>query len=492
MNKIIKLSILSIIFLIASCNKKDDDTIIDPTVSDDINYFIWKGMNAYYYWQKDVPVLADNYFSDFNDLYSHFRGYNSPENSFRSVLYQEGISDRFSWIVDDYIALENSFQGITLNNGMEFVLFYEKGSSTNVYGVVRYVIPGSDADDKDVLRGMVFNSINNTQITNTNYSNLLFSNATSYTINLGDFNGGNPTLNGTSISLTKSQIQENPVAIVKTFNEGAKKIGYLLYNQFASSYDGQLNAAFGTLKANGITDLIVDLRYNGGGSVKTATYLGSMISKQSNSTLYSQQVWNDNVMNGNDASDFLNYFTDQIKNTDENGNIILQESINSVNLPSVYFIVTEDTASASELVINALKPYIDVNLVGTQTVGKQVGSITLYDSDDLSRTGDNLNNNHTYAMQPIVLEIKNSKGENNSDGYIPEVLFPEDYGQISGDLDLGVLGEKSDPLLNRTINYITNGAKSSKSTLNPIKMEQITNSKLQRPFATEMYVELEK
>ncbi|WP_373943295.1 S41 family peptidase [Polaribacter sejongensis] len=331
---------------------------------------------------------------------------------------------------------------------------------------------------------MVFKAVDGTQITNTNLQNLLFGANTSYTINLADFNGGNPILNGNSIDLTKSQLQEDPVAKVEVFVEGAKTIGYLLYNQFASSYDSELNAAFGTFKASGVTDLIVDLRYNGGGSVQTATYLGSMITTESNTTVFSKQVWNEKVMENNDASNFINYFTDKITDTDE--------SINSLNLSTVYFIVSEDTASASELVINALSAYIDVKLVGTQTVGKQVGSITLYDSEDYSRYGVDLNTNHTYAMQPIVLEITNANGENNPNGYIPEVPLAEDYGQDSGILNLGILGNRSEPLLNKTIEYVSTGTIPSAKTPVSIKKEQITNSKLQRPFANEMYVEFKK
>ena len=481
LSKIVIVFVISLLFY--NCSKSEDTIPTDLEVEN----FVWKGLNAYYLWQSAVPDLADTRFNNQNELNSYLEGFSSPENLFESLLNRP--TDRFSWIVDDYVALENSFQGITLNNGMEFVLFFENGSATNVYGVVRYVIPGSDAAAQGVLRGMVFSSVDGSQITENNFENLLFGANASYTINLADFNGGNPTLNGSSISLTKSQIQENPVAIVETFTEGTNKIGYLLYNQFASSFDGQLNAAFGTLKAEGITDLIVDLRYNGGGSVKTATYLGSMIAQRSNTTLYSQQIWNEKVMDANDPSNFLNYFTDNISNFDENGTLILSEPINSLNLSSVYFIVTEDTASASELVINALSAYIDVNLVGTQTVGKQEGSITLYDSEDYSRNGANLNVNHTYAMQPIVLEIKNANGENNPEGYIPEVDLAEDYGQISGNLNLGILGDRTEPLLERTIEYITTGSRVSGKPNSSVKKEQITNSKLQRPFANEMYVD---
>ena len=466
--------------LFFNCSSKLEDVPADLEIND----FVWKGLNAYYLWQSSIADIADTRFNNQNELNGFLSGYATPENLFENLLNRP--TDRFSWIVDDYIALENSFQGITLNNGMEFKLFRNESNKSNVHGIVYYIVPNSDAHTKGVLRGMVFNAIDGNQITESNYNSLLFGANIDYSINLADFNAGNPISNGNSISLTKAQLQENPVPIVKTFEEGAHKIGYLLYNQFASSYDGELNAAFGTFKANGITDLIIDLRYNGGGSVRTATYLGSMIATKSNATLFSQQVWNEKVMGAIDASNFLNYFTDKI----DNGTV--NEPINSLGLQSVYFIVTEDTASASELVINALSAYIDVNLVGTQTVGKQVGSVTLYDSDNLKRTGPNLNPNHAYAMQPIVLEIKNSDGENNPDGYLPEIELPEDFGQISGYVNLGALGEKSDPLLDRTISYIINGAKFSGKEVNLTKKEQITNSKLQRPFANEMYVDFNK
>jgi carboxyl-terminal processing protease len=481
--KICYFIVLTLLF--SNCDKeaKIPTTIVEHD-------FVWRGFNLYYLWQSAVPDLADNRFSNQGQLNNFLDGFSSPEEVFENLLNKP--LDRFSWIVDDYIALENAFQGNTLSNGMEFKLFYETGSDTNAYGVVISVAPNSDAEMKGVLRGMIFKTVDGSQITNSNYKSLLFGSNSDYTIEFANFNGGNPILNGNTISLTAFQLQENPVAIVKTFDEGSHKIGYLLYNQFASSYDGELNAAFGTFKANGITDLIVDLRYNGGGSVRTATYLGSMIATKSNETLFSQQVWNEKVMKNRPASDFLNYFTNNIRNTDENGTVILEEPINSLNLSSVYFIVTDNSASASELVINALKAYIDVTLVGTQTYGKQVGSITVYDSENYARNGLNLNPNHTYAMQPIVLEIKNSKGENAPGGYTPEIDFPEDFGQLSGNINLGVLGEKSEPLLNETINEITNNASRGANRSTAIKKEQLTNSKLQRPFANEMYVEFKK
>lgn len=490
MKQFLKISILSIVILFTSCEKKDTSliapTITDLTVDDNINLFIWKGLTNYYLWQKDVPELVDGYFSSYDDLYTHFRNFSSPETVFESLLNRP--TDRFSWIVDDYIELENSFQGINLSSGMEFGAVRYRNGSNDVFAYVRYVLPNSDADNKGITRGMLFNTIDGTQLNLTNYQNLLFGNSTNYTIGLADFNDGNPIANGNSISLIKTELQENPIAVAKVITEGSKKVGYLMYNQFARNYDGQLNAVFANFKSENIDELIIDLRYNPGGFVSSATYLGSMITGQFNGELYSQEIWNDKVTAAWPTERFINNFTNEIRNV-ENDEVILQENINSLNLNKVYFIVSSRSASASELVINSLSSYIDVRVIGRTTSGKQVGSITLYDSENLQRTGANLNTNHTYAMQPLVLEISNKNGVNYPEGIVPEsdafpgIDLPENYG------NLGVLGERSDPLLEATLNYISTGNKTFGKT-NAFNFDEIYDSKLATPSKDNMLVDL--
>jgi len=366
-----------------------------------------------------------------------------------------------------------------------------KNESDNVFGYVRYVVANSDAESKGVSRGNIFNSIDGTQLTLTNYQSLLFNDNNSYTVGFAAYNNGSPNSNSNALLLTKEEIQENPVAITKVFTEGTKKIGYLLYNQFAKNYDSQLNAAFSNFKSEGINELIIDLRYNGGGSVSTATYLGSMVTGQFNGALYSQEIWNDKVKSALPEERFLNYFTDEIRNTDSQGNLILQETINSLGLDNVYFITTNSSASASELVINSLSSHIDVQLVGKTTRGKQVGSITLYDSDNLQKSGSNLNSKHKYAMQPLVLEISNKDNKNYPDGIIPGNTLPgielgEDYN------NLGVLGERSDPLLDRTLVYITTGSKGNQKTIVSHDFNEVYNSKLATPAKDYMFIEFKK
>jgi carboxyl-terminal processing protease len=234
--------------------------------------------------------------------------------------------------------------------------------------------------------------------------------------------------------------------------------------------------------------LIVDLRYNGGGSTNTASYLGSMITGQFPDEVYSQEVWNSKVTNAFSPEDFINNFPTRIIKTDNNNNAVIDETINSLNLQRVYFIVTGSSASASELVINSLNSYIEVNVIGSKTVGKQVGSITLYDSDNLQRSGENLNTKHTYAMQPLVLEIKNKDGINFPNGIIPGTNFTgiELFENIG---ELGTLGDRSDPLLDRTLNFISTGEKTFSRKANVINSEIIFNSKLATPAGNNMYSE---
>ncbi len=469
-------ALIILLFVGISCNK-DEDNIPDNI---EIQNFIWKGLNAFYFWQQDIDDLADTKFSSQNELDTFLEGYTDPEELFFTLLNDYPNVDKYSWIVDDYVALELQLQqGISGTTGAEFGLIFETGSSTDIYGYIKYIIPGSNAASKNIQRGDLFHAVDGNELTRNNYRQLLFSSAiSSYTLNLADYNGGNPTDNGQSVSLTKTEVQENPVFITTTFDVLGKKIGYLMYNGFTSAFDNELNNAFATLKNEGVTDLVLDLRYNPGGSVRTATYLSSMVTGQFTGELFTQEIWNDkwqNYFEQNDPSRLINNFVDQIAGG---------STINSLNLSEVVILTTGGSASASELVINGLNPYINVTTIGTKTEGKYVASVTLYDSDDYGRDG--ANPNHTWAMQPIVLEEQNKLGENDKDGFDPNILFPEDRS------NLGVLGEVTEPLLERAITFITTGLKRSPTnTSKGFDAIELTNSKKHTLVGYNMYVDKE-
>ncbi|RZK11933.1 MAG: peptidase S41 [Flavobacterium sp.] len=458
-----------------SCDDKDDTLGVASEV--EIDDFIWKGLNLYYLWQEDVPDLADDRFANQAELNDFLIGTPGPEALFQKLLYKpvsqfpvpEAV-DRFSVLVDDYTYLENLFHGVTTNNGVEFGLRRKESNPSEIYGWVKYIIPGSDAASKNIQRGDIFYAINGITLNDDTYQELLSSQ--SYTLNLADYDGGAITPNGQSVALTKTQLTENPILETDVMDAGGQKIAYLMYNGFTANFDQQLNDAFRSFVAEGATELVLDLRYNGGGSVQTATYLASMITGQFNGQLFAKQQWNSKVEAAIDPSRFINNFTNAIGNT----------SINSMNLSRVYILTASGTASASELVINGLKPYINVVQIGDLTTGKNVGSITLYDSPDFSK--DDRNRRHKYAMQPLVFKTINKDGFGEyQDGLPPTVLLKEDIGNLSQ------LGNPAEPLLSTAIGLITNNARMLKSS--PQKAtSDFKDSKSMKRFATDMYVEI--
>ncbi len=478
MKKFIPFFILLLLLLVTAqaCQKDQDDTIVgssSSTANLEVQNFIWKGLNQYYLWQTDVANLADNRFANQAALDAFLTNYKVPQNLFDALRVSPTI-DRFSWMVDDYVTLEQSLQGITKNNGVEFGLSYKPNSTTEVFGYVRYIIPGSDASTKDIRRGEIFTAVNGTPLTTTNYQSLLFGTNDNYTLNMADYNGTTFSSNGKTVQLTKTTLSENPILIKNVITVGAKKIGYLMYNGFYADFDSQLNAAFGDFKTQGITDLVLDLRYNSGGSVRTATYLASMITGQFTGKVFAKQQWNTKInsyFETNDPNGLRNFFTDKIGST----------PINSVNMSKVYILTTKSSASASELVINGLKPHINVVQIGDVTTGKNVGSVTLYDSPDFSAT--NRNPKHKYAMQPIVLKIVNSDGFGDYfNGLTPTHELKETISTF------GVLGDVNEPLLKLAIAKITGTGKMTTQSTGT-QFNFFRDSKSINPFGNQMYLD---
>lgn len=447
--KIVLLLLLAL-FAFQSCEDMDD---APPSPTIEINNFVWKGFNLYYLWQADVPNLADKRFANEADLNNFLKQYQKPADLFNALRVDPKI-DRFSWMVSDYLQLEGSLQGTTKNNGMDFGLFLKSSDSKEIFGWVRYIIPNSDASTKDIKRGDIFYGVNGTQLTIDNYQTLLL-NSENYTLNLADYNNGAITPNGKSVSLTKTVLTENPILINKVIETSGHKIGYLMYNGFYSNYDTKLNDAFATLKLAGVTDLVLDLRYNSGGSLQTATRLASMITGESTTgKVFSKERWNDKInsyFESEDPDALRNLFVDKM--TIDKTKIKLEK----LNLPKIYILTTKSTASASELIINGLKPYMDVIQIGDVTTGKNVASITVYDSPNFGK--ENRNPNHRYAMQLIVTKTVNADDYGDYfNGLIPDYSLKENI------LNLGVLGTASEPLLSTAIGKITGTAKMLKTT----------------------------
>ncbi|ODM51822.1 protease [Elizabethkingia meningoseptica] len=377
------------------------------------NDFVWKGLNSWYYWQKDVPKLADSYKNSAD--YARYVNGKTPDGLFYDLLYQYKVTDRYSWIEHDGTIQRSSASlsaAVTKSTGLDYSLFGTGGSG--VVGVVNYVVPKSPADIAGIKRGDAIIEVNGATLSTSNYTALQND---SYSIGFRSVgrNANNeliPTSDKKTANLTSVEANENPVAFYKLFdtNTNGKRVGYLVYNGFKADFNGELNAAFAQMKTDNVTDVILDLRYNGGGSVETAVALGTMLSGQVNKP-YINLRYNDKHTKENGAWNLKSTV-----NLYQKGNTLVgagSENINALSgISNVYVLTNEGTASASELTIDALRVYTNVITIGDPTYGKFVGSITLYDSPSSDYTDyATKSTQHTWTMQPIVFAYWNSRND---------------------------------------------------------------------------------
>jgi len=467
----------------------------DDEGNSNLKNFVWKGMNTFYLYKDFKPDLANDRFATQTEYNNYLSTFGSPEELFSSLIYDNSpeFKDKFSFLVDDYIELEQLLSGTTTSNGMEFGLRRLFGGSPVVFGYVRYVMPNTDAEAKGIERGFIFNSVNNTPLyyNSETDNNIGLLSSDSYTINLATYdNNGTPEteddsiISGTeSITLFASPYTENPVFKTEIIDVNESNVGYLMYNGFTGTdvFDSQLNSVFGDFASAGITDLVLDLRYNPGGSVRTATWLASMITGQFTNEVFIKEQWNNEIqteIENTNPEYLVNPFVDEMIKIDNNNSVIFQENINHLNLSKVYILTTESTASASELIINGLKPYIEVVQIGTTTTGKYQASITLYDSPDFRRQG--ANPNHTYALQPLIFKSLNANDVTDYyNGLTPTITLAENYD------NLGVLGNVNEPLLAEAIAHIEGSSRIGFYNIQELK--KVGDSKMFSPIKNRMY-----
>ena len=449
MKKILILFIAAITF---SCSKDDDLSLpntVNPDGSADVEVqdFMWKAMNFWYFWQANIDDLADDRFENTEEGRAAYTAFldseDDPAAFFENKL--QYIQDRFSFYNEDYRELTNSLAGISKSNGLEFGLVRLQDSE-DIFGFVRYIVPNSNASTVEIQRGDLFTGVDGQTLTTSNYIDLLFGENDTYTLNMADFDNGNITPNDVEVSLTKQEgLAENPVFLAKSFTIAGENIGYIMYNQFTNEYDDDLYSAVEDLKSAGITNLVMDLRYNPGGSVNTTRLLASMIYSTNTSDLFLRKRYNDKLQEQFNDSQLEINFADKV-----NG-----KNINTLGLTKLYVLTSSSSASASELLINSLEPYMDVIQIGDVTRGKNEFSTTLVDDRDNSylytpSRVNNINPDNQWAIQPLIGRNENADGFFDfTSGLQPDYELKEDYS------NLGILGEENEPLLAKAIELIT-------------------------------------
>ena len=421
-----KKSYLFILFLfVLGCKEDADDTVFVTSEENlEVEDFVYKVMNLGYYWQKDVPELADDKFSNDKEYTDFLQSFSGPEVLFAKLLFSE---DRFSVISDDYISFEKQLNSVIKTNGMKYGLVRYSNSDNGVFGYVRYVLPDTDAAQKGIERGDLFTHVDGVALTIDNYSNLLATDKATYSIELATISGNQLQPSGTTIDLVNTEQTEKELYLSSVISHDGKKVGYLMYNGFNADQEGDLTAAFDDFATQQIDELVVDLRYNSGGRVSTSQKLAGLIAGEHSGKVYGTLEYNDKLSENNVTLNIESNFT--------------------LGLSRVLFLTTRSSASASEMLINGLAPHITTVQIGSNTYGKNVGSIPIYDYIDDNKTK---NPNHTYMLLPIVFKYFNSLGLSDyANGLTPDVSIGEDIA------NLGVLGDVTEPLFKRALDYIS-------------------------------------
>ena len=282
-------------------------------------------------------------------------------------------------------------------------------------------------------------------ITTDNYTDLYY--APSLTVTLGELEGNTIYARGREVSLSAVTMYEDPVLCDSVYEFGGKKVGYLAYSSFDMQSIGKLVEIGKKFKAEGVSEVVLDLRYNGGGYVITEQVLASLFAPQASvsaGSLFESEVYNDYLTALYEANgiSLATYLATEFEYNGLDGQTHSISTKDANVSPSrVYGIISGNTASASEALLGGLMPYVEVRTVGTQSYGKYCTGFILGGEDWYGRNcPDEISNWGIYVMVSIY---ENSAGETPCmpDGIQPDVEMADDQ------IPSYSLGDVDEPLL---------------------------------------------
>lgn len=434
--------LFSVLFFFSGC--KEDPTVTTPYV----NQFIRNVFNDVYLWKDEVPDVNIKKESD-------------PFKLFDKLKYKD---DRWSTLTDDVQGLNNLFMGTNATFGYSLV-FYRIPNSEGVFAVIEYVYNDSPAMRAGLKRGDVIVMADNQPVTMSNYTDLVY--ASTLTVTLGKIENSIIQPTDVSVSMQAVSTYMNPVLVNKVIDKGAHKIGYLVYTSYLLSSHGDIKTAITAFKAAGVTDVVLDLRYNSGGASSTAQFLCSSLVPDNvlaDKGVYLQQVWNDDYMKEYKKRGISTemYYSREMTYLDDNDRYVT-DRVDNIALSRVYILTSAKTASASEATIIGLMPYLDVVVIGGTTSGKYCGGIVA-EPKHYNMSESDISN---WGMYTMVYRFANKNG------------YPEHTGGIAPNYDVEEnllyypteLGDENDPLLAKAMELITGESPKQAPQRSPVKFK---------------------
>ena len=393
-------------FFVVRCADKDDvDSLSVPKV-DDLRK---DTSNTSKIKDDSKAAAARSFFDQYMETWYLWRNFlptqksteKDPIKYFSTLLYKR--YDRFSIVIEEKQA-DQLIKGITPLPvfGIRFK-FLSLDDQKRM--VLTQVDKNSNAYKLGMRRASIIDSISGVLVSQDNYADLLSkSERPLFSFRVRDVKGLYTMHRG---AMSRSVFQQNPILMDSVLRISGKQVGYFYYSSFLGLHEQALKNTFQKFMSQQVEELIVDLRYNRGGLLPNVKLIADALAPvTSNNQLMIDASYNSTI------SEYL-----KDKYGESWNKIYFNVSTNNLNLKRVYFLVTGSSASASELLINALIPYMDVITVGSKTYGKPVGATKISDPKG----------GHKYAMFPITTQYKNASGHGAYfEGLSPKIAATDD------------------------------------------------------------------
>jgi carboxyl-terminal processing protease len=408
MKKLIPL-LLIIFTVFASCRKEEPEPVITETIPEMARDTLYYIMKQWYYWYNLMPSVTKENYSD-------------PYSLLEALRYEE--IDKWSFVADydEFIAeMEGTFVGHGFRIGLD----------KNLNARIAMIYNNSPLYLEGVRRGWIVKKINGYDIASILVSN----DGEAYNNAIGPSTAGitnififqKPDGSEDTISSTKQTFTINTVLLYDTLHLSSGIAGHLVFESFILPSKAELETAFSFFKANNVTDLILDLRYNSGGYLNIAQQLASYIAGDSKANIiFAKLSYNDKSQSANSTFPFL-------------------KTLYPLSLSRLVVITTRLTASASEAVMNGLDPHLNLISIGDTTLGKPMGM-------------NGWECKKKYYFWPVTFKIVNSVNEGEYyDGIVPSHIATDD---ITHDF-----GDRNEECLKEAISWLQTGSFSSKGAI---------------------------
>lgn len=444
MKRLVIPSAILLLLFIAGCGKNNEDNVWkDLSENEQVLYFVnefgFNMMSTYYLWNDEIK-----------DGLSTWKYNVDPIKKVKEIRYKDANGkdiDKWTQMTDDYEAFQGVVSGNTKSTGMDFTVFYADETKKNVIVVVTYTHPGSPADLAGLKRGDKIVALNGETMTPENYKSMISSTL------LG---GGTTVLtmaDGKEISVAAQQMYMEPVICHKVIEKDGRKIGYLHFSSFTLKACEKLVTVFKEFKAAGITELVLDLRYNSGGYSLTSEVLGSMIVPErevTNGSVYQRDIYN--LVLTDAWGEEKSIFKTEFEINDDGNNYRVSTAGANPNISKLHVIMTGSSASASESTVCGLIPYMDVDIIGERSGGKYCGGFIVDGPTWYGWVKDEIGKDHynsgvectaNWGIYVMVSRYADKNGETASmpDGIAPDLEIGDDP------LDGYQLGDENETML---------------------------------------------